>query len=361
MGPAQAVKLRLFAQRISATTFRRPAEVVAWLGAMQAQDYLGALWAVGLRLEAARESDIERALADRTIVRTWPMRGTLHFIAAADARWVIDLLAPKIISRASRRFRELGLDETTFARARRVLSKRLDGGTGVTRSAVYEALERGKISTAGQRGIHILWRLAQECFLCFGPREGKQHTFVLFDQWLPSARALSREEALAELACRYFTGHGPATTADFAWWSGLSASDARLAVHVAGRRLDAETIGGRAAWLPRNTAPITAATRSSRAYLLPAFDEFVVGYADRSAALDPGRTRHVNTGGGILKPTIVLDGRIVGTWQRRLERGKVVFSPMLFTSVAKPKMRALAAEFRRYAEFLDAEGVMTGS
>jgi hypothetical protein len=358
MSPAQAVQLRLFAQRISATTFTKPAEVVAWLGAMQAQDYLGALWAVGLRLGGARESDIECALADRSIVRSWPMRGTLHFIAAADARWVIDLLAPKMIARASRRFRELGLDASTFTRARRVLSKRLDGEKAVTRAAVYQALERAKISTAGQRGIHILWRLAHECFLCFGPRDGKQHTFVLFDQWLPHTKALSREEALSELAYRYFTGHGPATVADFAWWSGLSASDARLAVHLADRRLEEENIDGRAVWFPRGAAPMPGPIQRSRAYLLPAFDEFVVGYADRSAALDRARATLVNNGGGILKPTIVLGGRIVGIWQRRLDRGKVFFSPAPFTSLPKTKMRAVAAEFRRYADFVGAQGVV---
>lgn len=182
MSPARLVQLRLATQQISAPAFATPAEVVGWLGAIQAQDYQGALWAVGLRLANAREGDVERALADRTIVRTWPMRGTLHFIASADARWVLDLLAPKVIGRAARRFHELELDGATIARARRVLAKRLEGGKAVTRPAVYRTLEGAGISTAGQRGIHILWRLALDRFLCFGPRDAKQQTFVLFDE-----------------------------------------------------------------------------------------------------------------------------------------------------------------------------------
>jgi hypothetical protein len=254
MSPADIVKLRLDAQRISATTFTRPAEVVAWLGAVQAQDYLGALWAVGLRLTRACEQDIERALADRSIVRTWPMRGTLHFVAAADARWMLDLLAPKVVTGAAGRFRALDLDDATIARARRVLAKRLQGAP-LTRPAVYDVLERAKISTVGQRGIHILWRLAHECLLCFGPREGKQQTFVLFDEWLPRAKRLPREEALAELAWRYFTGHGPATVTDFAWWSGLKLSDARLGVHLAAPRLAEETFGGRTHCIARPALP----------------------------------------------------------------------------------------------------------
>jgi len=349
MSPADIVKLRLDAQRISATTFTRPAEVVAWLGAVQAQDYLGALWAVGLRLTRAREQDIERALADRSIVRSCPMRGTLHFVAAADARWMLDLLAPKVVTGAAGRFRALDIDDTTIARARRVLAKRLQGAP-LTRPAVYDVLERAKISTVGQRGIHILWRLAHECVLCFGPREGKQQTFVLFDEWLPRAKRLPREEALAELAGRYFTGHGPATVTDFAWWSGLKLSDARLGVHLAAPRLAEETLGGQTHWFARPAAPSPAPR--SRAYLLPAFDEFVVAYADRSAALESAHTALVNAGGGILRPTMVIDGRIVGTWKRRLGRGEVVFSPAPFTALSKAKAQAAARAFERYAAFL---------
>jgi hypothetical protein len=357
MSPAELTRLRLGAQCISATTFTQPAEVVARLGAVQAQDYLGALWAVGLRLAHACEQDIERALAERTIVRTWPMRGTLHFVAAADARWMVDLLAPKAVASAAERFRSLGLDEATIARARRVLVKRLEGGKRLTRAAVYDALERAKISAAEGRGIHILWRLAHESLVCFGPREGKQQTFVLLDDWLPQAKRLPREEALGHLACRYFTGHGPATLADFAWWSGLTQSDARRALSVAGRRLDEEVVGSTSYWWMRSPGP--SLPPRSRAYLLPAFDEFVVAYANRSAALASAHTVHLNAGGGIVNPTIVVDGRIVGTWKRRFAREEVVFSPAPFVPLGKAKARATAIAFLRYAAFLgrDARGM----
>jgi hypothetical protein len=345
-------RLRLAVQRVSATAFTHPAEAVAWLGAVQAQDYLGALWAVGLRVTGTREQDVEAALADGSIVRTWPMRGTLHFVAAADARWMLELHAPRVITRAAHRFRALGLDDAAFARARRVLAKALGAGAMLTRPAVYEALERAKISTAGQRGIHILWRLAHETLLCFGPRQGKQQTFVLFDRWLPRAKSLPREQALGELAARYFTGHGPATVADFAWWSGLPASDARAAVHLARGRIVEEAIDGCSYWLARTAVPSPRAGARSRAHLLPAFDEFLVGYADRSAVLASAVQRRVNTGGGILYPTLVLDGRVVGTWKRRFARGQVVFEPAPFATLSNEATRALALAFRRYVDFL---------
>jgi hypothetical protein len=263
---------------------------------------------------------------------------------------MIELLGPRMVARAAGRFRALGLDEPTLARARREVAMRLDGGKALTREALYGLLERAKIATSGQRGIHILWRLAHDRVLCFGPRAGKQQTFVRFDDWLPHAKTRPREEALAELAARYFTGHGPATVADFAWWSGLTLSEARQAVHLAADRLQRETVHGVAHWLAPAAAPRPAPR--ARAYLLPAFDEFLVGYTDRSAALEVARAVRVNRGGGILHPTIVVDGRVVGTWKRRLARGEVVFAPDCFEALSAPKARAVSRALERYGEFL---------
>jgi hypothetical protein len=350
---AEVARRRLEAQGVSATAFERPAEAVGWLGAVQAQDYLGALWAVGLRLAPATEADVERSLADGSVVRTWPLRGTLHFVRAVDARWMLELLAPRVIAGAAGRFRALGLDDATFARARRALVKRLEKEGPVTRAAAYEALERARISTAGQRGIHVLWRLAHDRVLCFGPRRGKQQTFVLFEAWVAGAKALARDEALAELAGRYFASHGPATLADFAWWSGLTVADARAAVDAAGRRLSRDTFGDRVHWF--GAAAATAVAPRSRAHLLPSFDEFLVGYADRSAAVDEEHRRRVNSGGGILRPTIVVDARVVGTWRRTLTRGAVAFEPSPFAPLGAAEARSVRAATRRYADFLGLE------
>ena len=348
--PGELARRRLGAQRIAATTFTRPEEAVAWLGAVQAQDYLGALWGVGLRLEEATEEDVERALAERRIVRTWPMRGTLHFVAAEDARWMTALLGPRATARAAGRIRALGRDDAVLARAARALVKGLEGGRTLTRPEAYRTLARAKVPTDGERGIHLLWRLAHDGLLCFGPREGKQQTFVLLDEWLPRAKRLPREEALAELAGRYFRGHGPATVADFAWWSGLTLADARGAIARAGASLAEETIAGERFWFASGAAAPPAAAK--RVHLLPAFDELLVGYADRSAALAPADARRVNAGGGILSPTIVVDGRVVGTWRRRLERREIVFVPAPFAELTRPETQAVTRAIERYARFV---------
>ncbi|HEX4959572.1 MAG TPA: winged helix DNA-binding domain-containing protein [Thermoanaerobaculia bacterium] len=330
---------------------------MAWLGAVQAQDYLGALWAVGLRMKNTTEADVERALADRTIVRTWPMRGTLHFVAAADVRWMLELMTPRVVAASARRLQqELDLNDTVFAHSRDVLVKALRGGRQRSRTAMYEALEAAGIPATGQRGLHILWRLAQDGVLCFGAREGKQQTFVLLDEWVPNARRLDRDEALAELARRYFTSHGPATVQDFTWWSGLAPAAATAALDLAKPGLVREDIEGRAYWLSASMP--TAKAASSAAYLLPAYDEYTVSYKDRSAVLDPLHAKRPDSGNGIFNPTMVLDGRVVGTWKRTLKKESVVVVLRPFSRLKKTEKNAFQEAGCRYGAFLGRPAVL---
>jgi len=350
-------RLRLHNQHIARATFEKPGDVVAWLGAVQAQDYLGALWAVGLRMRNAVEADVERALANRTIIRTWPMRGTLHFVAAADARWLLELLTPRVVANnAQRLFRQFGLDEAAFARSKDLFARALRGGKRLTRNAMYEALEAGGVSTYGQRGLHILWRLAQDGFICFGAREGKQQTFALLDEWAPKAKRMARDESLAEITKRYFTSRGPATLLDFAWWSGLTMADASAGLEMAKRSLAQETVNGQTYWLVPSTAPTKDS--SLTAYLLPAYDEYTVAYKDRSAALNQEYAKLPNYGHGIFNPTIIVDGQVVGTWKRTLKKDSLAISPSPFAKLKRAETRAIAEAANRYGKFLDASVVL---
>jgi hypothetical protein len=349
-------RLRLHNQRIAGTAFETPGEVVAWLGAVQAQDYLGALWAVGLRMKIAVEANIEQALANRTIIRTWPMRGTLHFVAAADVRWMLELLTPRVVANnAQRLLRQFGLDEAAFSRGKDLVARALQGGKQLTRNATADVLEAGGVSTAGQRGLHILWRLAQDGVICLGSREGKQQTFALLDEWAPKAKRMGRDESLAELAKRYFTSHGPATLRDFTWWSGLTTADATAGLEMARRSLAQETINGQTYWL----ATSTPATKDSSptAHLLPAYDEYTVAYKDRSAALNPKYSKLPNYGHGIFNPTIVVDGQVVGTWKRTLKKDTLVIAPSPFTKLKRAETHAIAEAAKRYGNFLGASVV----
>jgi hypothetical protein len=355
MTSPEIARLRLHTQHIAGARFEKAGEVVAWLGAVQAQDYLGALWAVGLRMRNAVEADVERAIADRTIIRTWPMRGTLHFVAAADIRWMLELLTPRVASNIRQYLlREFDLDEGAFARSKDLFARALQGGKQLTRNAMYDVLEAGGVS-ATQRGRHILTLLAQDGFICFGEREGKQQTFALLEEWAPAAKRMARDESLAEIAKRYFIGHGPATLQDFAWWSGLTMADATTGLEMVKRSLAQETINGQTYWLAPSTPTIKEP--SPAAYLLPAFDEYKVAYKDRSAVLDPAYTKQANSGNGIIYPTIVVDGQVIGTWKRALKKDTLVITPSPFAKHKSAETRAIAEAANRYGKFLGASVV----
>jgi hypothetical protein len=344
---------RLRTQRLIGPGFAAPADAVRWFGAVQAQDYAGALWALGLRTTGATEASVEQALIDRTIVRTWPLRGTLHVAAADDVRWMLRVFGTETIVRNQRRFAQFGLDERVFARCTAVIIKALEGGRTLSRPRLYARLERAGIRTDAMRGLHIVWRLAHDGLICFGAREGRQQTFALLEEWVPRGKALSRDEALAELARRYFTSHAPATQQDFRWWSGLRAADARRAVEAAGVRgpqLVSPALGAAA---PGTPARGTSAPRSAprpHAVLLPPYDEFTVAYLDRTAALDPKHAAAARN--GIFSPTILLDGRIVGTWTRRLSRDAVEIALKPFAPLTGGRARSVAAAAVRYGRFI---------
>lgn len=343
---------RLGNQHIARPLFDDPAEVVRWMGAVQAQDYLGGLWAVGLRSRGATEASVEAAIARRAFVRTWPMRGTLHFVSAADVRWMSRLLTPRVIQSAASRHRQLELDANVFSRAGRVAERALEGGKCVRRDTIYKLWSSAGIPTGDSRGLHVLGYLAMTGLICFGPRDGKQQTFALTDEWLPPARALERDEALGELARRYFTSHGPATVDDFAWWSGLTVTDARRGTEVAKNDLEQADVDGHAYW----SGPAARPSRgvATAAYLLPPWDEYTVAYRDRSAVLDAAHARKVNAGGGVLSPVVVVRGHVVGTWRRALGKTPVAVTPSFFGRLAPEEMQAVVAATRRYGEFLGA-------
>lgn len=343
---------RLVNQQIARPTLATPSDVVAWLGAVQAQDYLGALWAVGLRTPGASEATVEQAIAERTIVRTWPMRGTLHFVAPADVRWMLELLTPRVVQGSQGRLRQLGLDAQIIAASAEVVARALAGGRQLTRAELYAALEQAGIAAGNQRGIHILGQLAHQQLICFGPRVGKQPTFTLLDEWVPRAARLPRDEALATLALRYFTSHGPATLQDFMWWAGLSTADARAGLGAAGALLAHTLVGGQAYYFAHEPAALPDA---GQAFLLPPFDELLLGYRDRSAALDPQFTNLVNPGSnGIFNPIVVIDGRVQGTWRRTFKRGAVAMAFSPFRSFSAAQHGALTTAAAGYGAFVGA-------
>ena len=352
MTSSELLQARLSNQQISAHQFQTPGEVVKWLGAVQAQDYLSALYAIGLRMNETKEAAVEKAIADKTIVRTWPMRGTLHFVPAEDAKWMLALLTPRIISRAQGIYRQSGLDKNVFVKSRKLVTKALQGGNQLERKEIYAILEMAKISTSETRGLHILGFLAQEGLICFGSRMGKKQSFVLLDEWIPVSKNLKGNEALAELAKRYFTSHGPASLQDFAWWSGLTVSAAKEGLNPVKNFFVEEKINGQSFWM---TGQTFVNTKTLSTYLLPAYDEYLVAYRDRSAALETIHTKNVLNSNGIFSPSLIINGKVEGTWRRTIDKNEVLLQILPFKPLSQIKKRAISLAAKQYSNFLGAK------
>ncbi|MFA5825276.1 MAG: winged helix DNA-binding domain-containing protein [Gallionellaceae bacterium] len=342
--------LRLHNQLIAHPRFTQPEQVVAWLGGMQGQDYPGAKWSIALRLPDATDTDVVRAIDAGKIIRTWPMRGTLHFVAAQDVRWMLMLTSPKNIAGSASRRRNLELDDNTLARCREVFTKALQGGKQKSREEMYAALAQAKISTEGQRGYHILWSCALHSLICLAATGAKEQNFALLEEWVAPTREKTREEAAAELASRYFTSHGPATLQDFIWWSGLSAAEARLGLDAIKSKLMQETVGKFTYWMPTD---ISIPKETPGAFALPGFDEYLLGYKDRRAVLDAAHAEKVCPGGnGMFFSTIIIDGRVVGTWKRVIKKAAIEITATAFASLSQAEQKRFTVAAKRYGEFL---------
>lgn len=310
--------LRMVAQRIAGPRPGSATEVVRRLTAAQGQDYPGAVTSVALRTSGRRREDVVAALDAGSIVRSWPMRGTLHLLAAEDLHWMLRLLGPRALVGLAGRRENLGLTDAQAERARDLALAALAGGRSMRRADLLTAIDDGGVATTGQRGYHLLWFLAQTGTLCLGPTDGAEQLYVVLDEWVRTPRRLDGEEALAELALRYFTGHGPATVHDLARWAGIGVRDARAGLAAVREHLASAEVEGIEYLMDPRTPELLESHRDEArgTFLLPGFDEFVLGYGERGAVLDPQFAERIVPGrNGVFRPTVVTGGRIVGTWQ----------------------------------------------
>lgn len=347
---------RLLQQRLSQHPLAKPAEVVTWLGAVQAQDYLGAQWALGLRMQPAAAEAVENALSAGEILRTHVMRPTWHLVSPADLRWLLELTAPRVRAASAYMNRRMELDEAVFARSRDILAKALQGGRALTRAELGAALAEAGIAADGIRLGLILMRLELDALLCSGPRRGKQVTYALLDERAPQARSLPHDEALAELTRRYFIGHGPATARDFAWWSGLTLADAKAGIAMAAAHLTQETFEGQTYWSPAE--PLPDAASHPGAVLLPAYDEYLVGFnAFGRSRLAEGATDE----NLVFQATVLISGRIAGCWKRTFKKGGVLIEVAPFAPLSAAEGDAVQAAVQCYGEFVGMPAVWTVS
>ena len=320
-----------------------------WLGAVQAQEYPDAKWALALRMRRATEAAIERAFADGRILRTHILRPTWHFVAPDDIRWMLALTGPSVSRRMAPYNRRLELDPAIFRRSEKAIVRALQDGVHLTRQELKTALQRAGISVDnGQRLAHIVMQAELDAVITSGPRNGRQFTYALLDDRVPASRMLSRDDALAELARRYFTSHGPAQLQDFAWWSGLRVPDARAGLAMVDGELARDTFNAKSYWFSR---AVRAHASPAATHLLPLYDEYVIAYKDRSDILDNRRLWTWTIGNSFGAP-VVANGRVAGLWRRRMEGDKVVVFLSPFGPLSRRDKVAIAAAAENYGEFV---------
>lgn len=351
------LNLRLYNQHLSNPDFTTTAQVVSWFGAVQAQDYPNAKWAVGQRMKHATDKTIEDAFTKGEILRTHLMRPTWHFVAPEDIRWLLALTAPQVKRVMSSYNRKLGLNVEIFQKANKVFVKALSGKKALTRQELNESLKKSGINTKDQMLAHIAMNAELDAVICSGPRRDGKFTYMLLEERVAKTKALSREESLYLLTQRYFTSHGPATIRDFVWWSGLKTDDARKGIEMNKPLLSNETIDNVLYWYIQNShlaSPKLESPISHQAFLLPNYDEFGIAYTERSAFYNPIYAKLLTSrGNALFQHMIVIDGNIVGLWKRIAKKDSIEIQTHFFMKPSIPKRKAFLTAVKKLEVFLD--------
>jgi hypothetical protein len=345
----EIVRERLRNQRLLAPLSSSPEEVVSSFGAVQSQDYPGAKWAIGLRARGTTDRDVESAFNDGRILRTHILRPTWHFVAVTDLRWLMALSGPRVAAATAGWFRQHGLDESILTRSRKTIAAALKDRRYLTRGELSEALHKSGISVSGSPLAAVVVHAEITGVICSGPRREKQFTYALFDERVPQNRAVLREDALGELAWRYFSSHGPASIRDYVWWSGLTTREASAGIEMNRSRFASFSYNGHAYW-----SAARQRRRSTRAQpaalLLPNYDEYVIAYKDRSAIMDRARSARIAVQEEFAHG-LFIDGRLTGNWRRRTAAAGVSIALRPHRRLTRAEMDAVAAEAERYGKF----------
>ena len=351
MNLEQVAAHRLRSQQLSGTKLRTPAELVAWQGAMQAQEYAMAKWAIGLRLAHLNDADVEQAFNAGEILRTHVLRPTWHFVAPADIRWMLKLSAPRVHAVNASMGRKLELDASLLHKCSKLIVRALEGEKYLTREQLQTTLAREKIELEGQRMAYVAMHAELEGLICSGPRIGKQFSYALLDERVAYTAPVTREQALAALAERYFQARGPASAQDFAVWSGLTLKDVREAIGLLGRSLVEVQFGEQSGWMYEADAP--ALSPKGHSFLMPDYDEYGIGFKDRSALFASGRAAGaMNRDNPIFNRMLIVDGTIAGCWKRTLSSTHTYVQFAHSSRPSRAAAAALKASASRFANFL---------
>jgi hypothetical protein len=331
------------------------------MGAMQAQDFAAAKWGVGLRATRVTEADVDSAFNAGRILRTHVLRPTWHFVAPRDIRWMLSVSGPRVQALNAHYYRKMGADRSLLTRSRAALERALQGGTALTRNELAAVFAGAGAPAQGQLLAYLMMHAELDGVICSGPRRGKQFTYMLLDERVPAASQLHPDEALAELARRYFTSHAPATMRDFAWWSGMTIADTKRALSMIGAHAAGDSPAGERYWTTgagRKAAGLSAIRPVGTVDLLPIYDEYLIAYRDRSAFIERAASRRLVSHDPYAH-FLMIDGRLAGTWRRAEKKGVVQVCARPYRTLSKKAGDALTRAVHRYSSFLEREAVAT--
>jgi hypothetical protein len=356
MTVSQTLTQRVINQCLSGSKFKRPADVVSWMVAMQAQEYAMAKWAIGLRLPGSTDQLVEKAFNEGAILRTHIMRPTWHFVSPADIRWIIALTGPRIHAMNKTWYKKLELDQKNIRKIKAALEKIMTG-RHLTRQEIKDELQKKKIVTDGLRMGYILMHAELDSLICSGPRKAKQFTYALMDERVPAEKKqLKPDEALAKLCTAYFNSRGPASIPDFVKWSGLTVKDAKAGIAMMDGKYEKEKINGQEyIFNPNNFDPAKKFVLPT--FLMPDYDEYGMSYKDRSALFSANTETKFREGVGrtdniVFNRMLIVDGQIAGTWKRTLDKNKVSFQIEPFSTIPKSKQAAVNKAIERFSSFV---------
>jgi hypothetical protein len=348
---------RLRSQRLVTPHAVSAAEVVGSLLAVQAENPSQAAWAVAARTQDPDQADLARLLDDGAVVRTHVLRPTWHFVQAEDIGWLLDLTGPRIRRVTGQQLRIAhGLDERAISRAVAAVAQALAARGHLTRAQLADELDERGIGSGGQLLMILLAHAELDGLICSGRVVNGEHTYALMSERVPAPRRLGRAEALAELALRYFTGHGPATERDLAYWASLSLTDVRASLRQVRDRLDSFQHQGRTFWHAPGEAP-PRGPQQPAGHLLQILDETYRGYQDSRWVLDAAgevpRTREASTG------MALVDAQLIAAMRRTIARDQVQFELRPYRALTPEQMEALDLAATGYGKYLQLNARLT--
>ncbi|MCE1199649.1 MAG: winged helix DNA-binding domain-containing protein [Marinilabiliales bacterium] len=349
MESQEILSIRLKSHLLTGSNPTGAAATVRHMAAMQAQDFRMAKWAIGIRSPQTSEQEIQQAIDSGDIIRIHLLRPTWHFAAPEDVRWMLDLSGARIRSAMASNDKKLGLAPEDFRRSNQMLEKLLRDGQSLTRDELIPHWEAAGIGTMVNRPAHLLMHAETEQIICSGPFRKTAVTYALLDERIPASPILSREEALGTLALRYFTGHGPATLPDFCWWSGLSLNDCRKAISLVENRLLSEHSPWGTLWFAESSVLI--ADDSFKNHLLPAYDEFIIGYRQRETVIGLSQQKKAISSNGVFRPVLLRNGQAVGLWRTAVVKGKTTVERSPFENVQSREESLFEEATERYLRF----------